>query len=163
MDGKPLFSATIYSQTERKGTMTNEQGEFQIELEEGLHHLTVSHVGFQSLDTSLRLPVTLEAVFLLDPIVIEGNEIIITANRNNLVESNKMGEIKISHEELNILPSLLGEADPVKLLQLTPGIQKGSEAGSGFYVRGGNIDQNLILLNNSPVYNPGHLLGFFSV
>ncbi|MCF8391251.1 MAG: TonB-dependent receptor plug domain-containing protein, partial [Bacteroidales bacterium] len=88
---------------------------------------------------------------------------VFSSKEQDIVSSLYMGEIILNQMDISSLPGFLGEADPIRFLQLTPGVQSGTEGGVGFYVRGGNVDQNLVLFNNAPVYNPGHLMGFFSV
>ncbi|MCA1747940.1 MAG: TonB-dependent receptor plug domain-containing protein, partial [Bacteroidales bacterium] len=84
-------------------------------------------------------------------------------SRKDFTGDVRMGDVRLSRQEINALPRLLGEADPVRFLQLTPGVQSGGEGGIGFFVRGGGVDQNLVLFDGATVYNPGHLLGFVSV
>jgi outer membrane receptor for ferrienterochelin and colicin len=85
----------------------------------------------------------------------------VTTSRNVL--RNQMGVQTISGSQLRKLPVVLGEVDPLKTITLLPGIKNGGEASAGIYVRGGGPDQNLVLLDGIPVYNPNHLLGFFSI
>ena len=91
-------------------------------------------------------------------------EVKITATgAENLVSSSRMGSFTITKKEFMKMPTLLGESDPLGILRLSPGLQSSSEGNVGFYVRGGGSDQNLILYDNAQIYNPGHILGFFSV
>ncbi len=101
---------------------------------------------------------------LLSPAVTETREVIVTAkNPAENTESAKTGIVELSGKEIKKLPSLMGEADLIRALNYSPGVQGASDGNSGFYVRGGNVDQNLILLDNAVVYNPSHVLGLFSV
>jgi hypothetical protein len=91
-------------------------------------------------------------------------DVVITAQRKDAqVTSTQMGKIELSTEQLKTLPAIFGEVDVMKSIQLLPGVQAAGEGQTGFYVRGGGPDQNLILLDDAPVYNTGHLFGFFSV
>src|SRR6185369_12465544 len=82
---------------------------------------------------------------------------------NKNVTQNQMSIIKLDPKSIETIPVLFGEKDIIKTMQLTPGVKAAGEGNAGFYVRGGGIDQNLILLDEAPVYNASHLLGFFSV
>jgi hypothetical protein len=124
--------------------------------------MVVSFTGYRtdtlaiSLNTDIVVPIQLGTEGL------QLEEVIVTANKNNNVSKPLMGVQKISISEIKDLPVLFGEKDILKTIQLLPGVQSGGDGSSGFYVRGGNIDQNLILLDEATVYNPSHLLGFFS-
>src|SRR6478609_971606 len=108
-------------------------------------HLTYAQIGHQ------------------DTITIEGVNIRAKRTYTNEVETPQMGQVTITTKEARMLPAFMGEVDLFKVLQLKPGIQTGGEGNSGLYVRGGGPDQNLVLLDNAPVYNPNHLFGFFSI
>ena len=79
------------------------------------------------------------------------------------IESTEMSTVNMQMDAIKKIPAFMGEVDVIKAIQLLPGVQAAGEGSSGFYVRGGAVDQNLILLDESPVYNASHLLGFFSV
>jgi hypothetical protein len=96
--------------------------------------------------------------------VIELEEVEISATApDERVKSLGMGVEKLSAKEIKLLPALMGEVDLLKIVQLMPGVHTVAEGSSGYSVRGGSPDQNLILMDNSTVYNPSHLLGFFSI
>jgi len=162
--GKPLEGATIALSPSGSGTSAGVNGKYRLRVPGGQTDIEVRFVGYQSYDTTvwvtgeLRLDISLIA----KPVNYEEVTIEASAGRD-FVSSVRMGEVFIDREQMNKLPKLLGEADPVRYLQLTPGVQSGSEGGIGFYVRGGSVDQNLVLYDNTLVYNPGHLLGFVSV
>jgi hypothetical protein len=144
------------------GTVTNSYGFYSISVPAGKYALAVSFIGYKTdtqtvdLSKSLRLNIALAENNQL-------NEVIISAEkRNENVVNPQMGLQKITVKEINNVPVLLGERDVLKTLQLLPGIKSAGEGNSGFYVRGGSTDQNLILLDEAPVYNASHLLGFFS-
>src|SRR5690606_37994447 len=95
---------------------------------------------------------------------IETREVVITSDRTDRnVKSTEMSRIEITGEKIKGLPVILGEPDVLKAITLLPGIKSGGEASSGFYVRGGGPDQNLVLMDEGLIYNPSHLLGFLSV
>jgi hypothetical protein len=142
--------------------MTNSYGFYALSATEGPHDITISFIGYKTITQNItlskntRLNFALEAGNQLEEVVISG----IKSNDN--VNSPQMGLQKINISEINNLPVLLGERDVMKALQLLPGIKLAGEGNSGFYIRGGATDQNLILLDEAPVYNASHLLGFFS-
>jgi hypothetical protein len=147
-----------------KGTVTDASGSFKLWLPTGRCLLEFSYIGYESKDTILSLFSNIELFIYLNQDTIAVEEVAIIANKlNDHVSSPLMGAFTLSKKEMLRLPSLLGEVDPLKILQLTPGVKSASYGGAGIYVRGGGTDQNLILYDNTIVYNPGHLLGIFSV
>jgi len=144
------------------GAVTNAYGFYSINAPAGSYQLTVSFIGYKNavqtvnLSKSTRLDLVLTEDNQLDEVVISAEK------RNENVVNPQMGLQKITVKEINNVPVLLGERDVLKTLQLLPGIKSAGEGNSGFYVRGGSTDQNLILLDEAPVYNASHLLGFFS-
>lgn len=158
-----LIGATIYVPTIQKGTTSNEYGFYSLTLPEGQYEISFSYLGFQSLIKQVSLNQNLEISPTLLP---QGNQleaVIVTADETGRrhVES-KMSSNKLSMEKLKSIPVLMGERDVLKMVQLMPGIQSGSEGSTGLYVRGGGPDQNLMLLDGVPIYNVNHLLGFLS-
>jgi hypothetical protein len=161
---RPVSSVSVQDLSSLEGALTNDQGAFSLRLKKGDHVIVFSHLGFQSADTSLNLADNLEITIFLDPSDISLNEVTVSAEASeNIVSSQRISSVTIKKQEMMKMPSLLGETDPLGLLRFTPGVQSGSEGNTGFNIRGGGNDQNLILFDNALVYNPGHLLGFFSV
>jgi hypothetical protein len=159
-----LKSVSINDKTSRRGTVTDNSGKFRIALPPGERKIEFSYTGYQRIDTLINLTSDTDLTILMNEFTYSMGEVTITADRiKDNVSSNQMGSFRLTNKEMAKLPSLLGETDPLKIIQLTPGVQTGSEGNIGFYVRGGGTDQNLILYDNTIVYNPGHLLGFFSV
>ena len=144
------------------GTLTNSYGFYSLSLLEGTYNIEVSYVGY----SRLAKEVTVQADTKLDFNLEESNtlnEVIITSvRRNDNIIKAQMGVEKLNIKDIQNIPVLFGEKDILKTLQLLPGIKSAGEGNSGFYVRGGATDQNLILLDEAPVYNASHLLGFFS-
>jgi len=146
------------------GASTNEYGFYSLTLPEGNYTVIYSYLGYkpdsvkvslhQNLQQSIRLAVAGKA---LGEVKIQGTK----SNAN--VTSTQTGMIQLNIKELNTIPVLFGERDVMKTMQLLPGVLSAGDGNSGFYVRGGASDQNLILLDDAPVYNASHLLGFFSV
>jgi hypothetical protein len=163
-NSKPLPGANIINRSNGKGGITDEEGYFTVQLIRGVNKLKVSYLGYKSIDTSILADSNARINFILESEALRIEETqIIHSKEKDMVSSLFMSEISLNQFEILFLPSVLGEADPIRFLQLTPGVQSGNEAGVGFFVRGGNVDQNLILYNGATIYNPGHLLGFFSV
>jgi hypothetical protein len=162
--GQILKSVSIFEKVLLEGTTTDNTGNFKLSLPAGEHKIEFSYTGYERNDTIIQLAQNTELTIYLIPVIYHVGEVTISADRfKDNVSSTIMGSFTITNKEMMKLPSLLGEVDPLKILQLTPGIQASSEGNIGFYVRGGGTDQNLILYDNTLVYNPGHLVGFFSV
>ncbi len=154
--GESLIGANIVNITTKKGTTSNEYGYFSLKCPIG-STLQFSYLGFNPVSI-LVLKDTLLNIELSSKLVL--SELIV----NTSPKSNRSnGEIFLHNEQIENTPVLFGEADVVKALQFTPGIQQNKEGTSGFSVRGGSNDQNLFMLDGVPVYNINHLFGFFSV
>lgn len=160
----PLIGATIFEPITSRGTTTNIEGFYSLTLPKGKHQIVCSYIGYESITTILdlvkhtKLDVNLNSGQEMEEIVVESTEHMESRHELNVISSNTM-DIKV----VKALPSLLGEADVVKAMQLLPGVQSGSEGASGLFVRGGGPDQNLFLLDGVPVYNANHLFGFVSI
>jgi hypothetical protein len=161
--GETLIGATVLvKEMPSVGIAANEYGFYSITLPKGNYTLKASFVGYESLFSGLTLSQNTKLNFeLTDGKVLE--EVVISTKRkeDNLTQAT-MGTQKLDIKEIAKVPVLFGEKDVLKTLQLLPGIKSAGEGNSGFYVRGGSADQNLILLDEAPVYNASHLLGFFS-
>jgi hypothetical protein len=163
--GEDLIGATVFVEgLSNTGTVTNSYGYYSINLPQKEYKIRFQFVGYQpqiisvNLIENIKLDIELfEKSFELGNIVVTGER----ADKN--VTSVQMGNIKMTPRQIESIPVIFGEQDILKTIQLTPGIKSAGEGNSGFYVRGGGIDQNLILLDEAPVYNASHLLGFFSV
>ncbi|TCC99707.1 TonB-dependent receptor [Pedobacter hiemivivus] len=144
------------------GAVTNAYGFYSINTQEGIYEISVSFIGYKTIKQNLNVTKDTRINFVLEEDN-QLNEVVIAASkRNENVSNPQMGLQKIDMKDINNVPVLLGERDVLKTLQLLPGIKSAGEGNSGFYVRGGATDQNLILLDEAPVYNASHLLGFFS-
>lgn len=161
--GETLIGASVkVTGVKRAATSTNAYGFYSLNLPNGSYKLEVSYVGYQSfikeveISENIKLSVELLASNELAEVVVT------EVKRNNNVSSAQMGVDKLNVKDIRNVPVLFGESDIIKTLQLLPGIKSAGEGNSGFFVRGGAVDQNLILLDEAPVYNASHLLGFFS-
>lgn len=163
--GEDLIGANVFLLDDpARGTVTNVYGFYSLTLPEGRYRIGVSYVGYEPLRDSLLLDGDLRRNIDLEPSAILTEEVVVTAERRDAnVQSTSMGTAEISVEQIKTMPAIFGEVDILKTLQLLPGVQSAGEGNSGFYVRGGGPDQNLILLDEAVVYNTGHLFGFFSV
>ena len=144
------------------GAVTNAYGFYSISIAPGAYKLIYSYVGYQTQIKEIKIDKDTEVNVSLTS-TNELTEVIVNAEKKNEnVVNPLMGVQKLNVKEINSIPVLFGERDILKTLQLLPGISAAGEGNSGFYVRGGAVDQNLILLDEAPVYNASHLLGFFS-
>jgi len=145
------------------GAMTNEYGFYSVTLPSGTYKLEFSNFGFTSIVESIVLNSNLTINKELVEEVNEIEEVVITSKRvDENVKSAQTGVDNLDMKQIAKVPVIFGEKDIIKTMQLRPGIKSGGDGSSGFFVRGGGADQNLILLDEAPVYNASHLLGFFS-
>ncbi len=158
-----LIGATVSSKDNPSvGTVSNNYGFYSLTTSKGKYTLIFSYIGYQNKEVIVDLSANQSLnASLSDGLSLQ--EIVVTAReKEQNVQGTQMGTVALSIESVKKLPALAGEVDILKTLQLLPGV-KGNEGQAGFYVRGGGPDQNLVLLDEAVVYNPGHLLGFFSV
>jgi hypothetical protein len=166
--GESIIGATIRAGSATSSfftaTVSNEYGFYSLTLPAGPYHLEISTVGMTTValdirvdgDTTLNIPLT-EAAKDLQEVTVRA-----TQGPGRSLKTPQMGMERLTMSEIKDLPVIFGEKDVLKTIQLLPGIKSAGDGNSGFYVRGGGADQNLILLDEATVYNPSHLLGFFS-
>ena len=158
-----LIGATVFDRNSGKGCATNNYGFYTLTLDQGGVDLQVSYVGYTQQNKAIDLKENLSINFLLetnttlDEVVVEATRATVSAR------SPQMSVVELPVQQIKSIPTLFGEADVLKAIQLLPGVQNGSEGSAGMYVRGGGPDENLLLLDGVPVYNVNHALGFFSV
>jgi hypothetical protein len=158
-----LPGAVIVCTNLNVGTSSNAFGFYSLTLPKGTFHIICSFVGYgeQSFDITLDKSIT-KNFFVARSTELE--TVVISAEKKERIsEDSRMSTIDIPIDQIKNIPALLGEKDVLKVVQLMPGVQKGGEGSTGFYVRGGGPDQNLIILDDAPVYNANHLFGFFSL
>lgn len=146
------------------GTVSNSYGFYSLSLQPGKYKIRFQYIGFEPREMEIELSGNRKMDVELSEKSVELGYITVTgekADRN--ITSVEMGNVKMVPKEIEKIPVIFGEQDIMKTMQLTPGIKSAGEGSSGFYVRGGGIDQNLILLDEAPIYNVSHLLGFFSI
>ena len=163
-NGEMLAGVTIYESNLKTGTSTNSYGFYSLTIPAGNYTLQYSSIGYETIiqsgqtDNDIRLNISVKSTeTTLGEVVIEGKR------TDENVRSTEMNRVSLDIKTIRMVPSLLGEVDLVKVLQLLPGVQATSEGATGFSVRGGSADQNLIILDEATVYNASHLMGFFSV
>ncbi|HOY08134.1 MAG TPA: TonB-dependent receptor [Saprospiraceae bacterium] len=160
--GETLIGVTVRAEN-GTGAVSNEYGFYSLTLPEGEHTFSFAYLGYVTVTRNLKLTQNQKLdIALSDNSTMLGEIEIKAEKREERVERALMGVEKINMADLKSLPMLLGERDVLKTIQLLPGVKSAGEGNAGFYVRGGAADQNLILLDEAPVYNASHLLGFFS-
>ncbi len=162
--GEGMIAATVIVRELNAGTVTNEYGFYSLSVPSGTYTIDYSFIGFETFSETIELTknITKNAEIGFSQTMLE--EVVITGE----AEDENITSVEMSVEKLDIaqvkkIPQLLGEADIIRSIQLLPGVTTVGEGATGFNVRGGNIDQNLILLDESPVFSSSHLFGFFSV
>lgn len=162
--GEELIGANVAVLETGAGSITNEYGFYSLSLPSGFYTFVFSYVGY----VTERHPVSMGEDIRLDIALSESmqelEEVTVTAEAGNAnITRTETGSTQLPIQSIRKIPALLGEVDVIKAIQLLPGVQVTSEGSSGFSVRGGSPDQNLILLDEAAVYNASHLMGFFSV
>lgn len=162
--GEALIGASVYVQEIGKGVPTNNYGYYSATLDQGTYTLVVRYIGYADLVRAVALDQDRKVDLKLVPTAQLMKPVEVEAKRGEgNTESTAMGRMDVDVQKLQTLPALLGEVDILKTIQYLPGVKSNGEGNSGFYVRGGGPDQNLILLDEATVYNASHLFGFFSV
>ncbi|NTW32868.1 MAG: TonB-dependent receptor [Bacteroidetes bacterium] len=163
-NGERLIGASIRVKELNTGTVTNLYGYYSLTLPIGNYTLVYSYIGYNKIEKTINLQSN-ESI----EIELERNDknmkelVIVDKKSDENVTKSEMSSVELDMEIIKSLPALMGETDLIKVIQLMPGVQTAGEASSGFNVRGGSADQNLVLLDEATVYNASHLMGFFSV
>lgn len=159
-----IGAAVLVKELPGTGVVANAYGFYTLELPVGEYTLRFQYTGYELKEQKVKLDKSMKLNVELKPKNSELKEVEITAEKpDESLSRVTMGVEKLSAKEIKMIPVLFGEADLLKTLQLLPGVKSAGEGNTGFFVRGGSADQNLILLDEAPVYNASHLLGFFSV
>ncbi|MEZ4805991.1 MAG: TonB-dependent receptor [Flavobacteriales bacterium] len=162
--GETLIGASVICKETGKGVNANTFGYFVMNLPAGRYTISTSFIGYQEDIRTIDLQEDRKISIELKGEAIQVGEFEVVGERGEEnTESTRMGTVDLDVQKLNTLPALLGEVDILKVIQFLPGVKSNGEGNSGFYVRGGGPDQNLILLDDATVYNASHLFGFFSV
>ena len=161
-DSKPLAGATVMATDINKGISTDANGEFLLNIPSGVHSISISSVNFE--DKYIDLEIFSDGSINIDleeaPHVLE--DIIVTDRAGRAITTSAIGQTQIIMKEVKRAPAMLGEVDIIKQIQTLAGVTTAGEAASGYNVRGGSVDQNLILYDGQPVFNSSHVFGFFS-
>ena len=161
--GETLIGASVRADGTPNGTLSNEYGFYSFSLAAGNYIITVNFIGYETITDTVELHRDFRWDVGMTEQSAQLDEVTITANaQDNNVSNINPGNLELSMQDIKKLPVLFGEQDPIKILQLLPGIKSSGEGNSGFHVRGGTSDQNLVLLDEAIVYNPSHMLGFFA-
>lgn len=162
-DKEPVIGANVYIKEIAAGASTDANGTFSMDLDKGTYTVIISYVGFKNKEKQVTVSDDTKVRFNMEPDSHELEQVVITGNKAVDVRNTQMSVNKLSMAEIKRLPTAMGEPDPLKSLLTLPGVTNAGEASSGFNVRGGAADQNLILLDGAPVYGDSHMFGFFSI
>ena len=163
-NGETMISAMIYTEDGMYGSSTNAYGYYAIQLPQGLHKLIFNYSGYATFSKEINIQEDIKLNVELQPQAEKLDAVVVTGKRNtDNFQKVEMSTVELDVSKIKKIPALLGEADVVNSVQLMPGVSSVGEGATGFNVRGGGIDQNLILLDEAPVFNSSHLFGFFSV
>lgn len=163
-NGEALIGATVYKKGTNVGASTNAYGFYSLTLQKGNDSIVFSYIGYKTIIKNVELTGNLTLNIELEEDNKELEEVVVSAEKEDKnVKSMEMSVAQLDIKQIQKMPALFGEVDVIKSIQLLPGVTTVGEGASGFNVRGGNIDQNLVLLDEAPVYNSSHLFGFFSV
>lgn len=158
-----IESATINILELEQAILTDSLGNYAVSLKAGKYTFIISAIGLKPLKKTIKVNGNQAFNFELEDTANKLNEIVISTKRDERsLTSTQMGAERLSMKSIKNIPLIFGERDVLKAIQLLPGIKSAGEGGSGIYVRGGSADQNLVLMDDVPVYNAAHLLGFFS-
>ena len=162
--GESLIGATVMVADSGIGTVSNSYGFYSLTLPQGMYNLNFSFIGFGNFTTPIELNKDMTLDVTLDEDLATIQEVVITRRDRNTSGTNivQISKINLKPETIKKMPALLGEVDVIKSLEAIPGITFFGDGSTLFYVRGGNKDQNLILIDDAPIFNPAHLFGFFS-
>lgn len=161
LTGEVLIGANVYDTLLYVGSATNDYGFFGITLPAGRVALRASFVGYRPLDVSINVRSDTMLTLRLQPVIVM-EDVIVTVDESEL-NRTKTGTVDMPMEQVKAMPTLLGEADIIKAMQKTPGVHSGEEGFGGMSVRGGGADQNIVLLDDVPLYNPNHMMGLFTL
>lgn len=164
VSGELLIGTSIYVKETMTGVTTNHYGYYSLTMPQSKFTLVISFIGYMDVVKTIELNKNMIINVELSPKAFVGEEVVISATRSdNNIQSTDVGKVDVPIETIKSLPAFMGEVDVLKAIQLLPGVQASGEGNTGFYVRGGGPDQNLIMLDEATIYNAGHLFGFFSV
>lgn len=164
-NGETISGAVVFLQDTNISTTTNAYGFYSLTAEEGSYTLSVSYNGFYPTEKAVELHQNIKINVEIEEEIVKLDDVVATAQESKKVDlqSPQMSVAKLSTKTIKQIPAVLGEVDIIKSIQLLPGVTNAGEGASGFNVRGGAEDQNLVLLDEAVIYNSSHLFGFFSI
>ncbi|KRD07319.1 collagen-binding protein [Flavobacterium sp. Root901] len=160
---QPVIGANVFIKELEVGAVTDINGKFSLEIPNGKYTVLISYVGFKNQEEYITISDDTRINFNMDADSRELEQVIITNNKATDIKTTQMSVNRLSMQEIKRIPVAMGEPDPLKSILTLPGVTNAGEASSGFNVRGGAADQNLILLDGAPVYADSHMFGFFSI
>ncbi|WP_121665594.1 TonB-dependent receptor [Mesonia aquimarina] len=161
---EPIFGANILLLNTNKGTFTNDKGFFEIKLPPDTYTISISLLGYQSYQEEIILTTDKNIQIVLEQSSESLDQVVITQSKNTIdLKTPQMSVNSLTSADIKRIPTVLGESDVIKSILLLPGVSNSGEGASGFNVRGGAGDQNLVLLDEATLFNDSHLFGFFSV
>ncbi|MCU0416985.1 MAG: TonB-dependent receptor [Cytophagaceae bacterium] len=161
--GMSVIGAILFAEGTSYGTTTDVDGKYVLELPAGTYTLVINYTGFKTVKRKIVVAGNQTIDFQIEPTDV-GQAVIITGEKpNQNVDNTSMGVTELTIDEIKKMPALFGEVDILKNIQTLPGVQVAGEGNTGLYVRGGGADQNLILIDEAPLYNAAHLFGIFSI
>ncbi len=164
LSGENLIGSAMYIKELKFGCAANAYGYYVISVPPGNYTIVYTYIGYRNKETKVSVGKNLNLNIGLTVLSFQSEEVIVNAERTDRnVKSTEMSRIEVTGETIKSLPVVFGEPDLLKAITLLPGIKSGGEGSTGFYVRGGGPDQNLVMMDEAVVYNPSHLLGFMSV
>lgn len=158
-----VIGANVYIKELKTGIITDNNGKFSIELSQGDYTILSSYIGYRNQEKQITIEDDVVINFTMESDSNQLDQVIVTTSKAVDVKNTQMSVNRLTMEEIKRIPSAMGEPDPLKSILTLPGVTNAGEASSGFNVRGGATDQNLILLDGAPVFGDSHMLGFFSI
>ncbi len=161
--GEPLVSAVVAISELNKKVVTNQGGFYSITLAKGTYRIAVSTIGYKTQSSVMKIDDDKTVDFQLTFDNFSLNEVVVSETKKKNVKSTEMGVTRLNIQTIEKIPAFMGEVDLVRAVQMMPGVTTVGEGAPGFNVRGGSVDQNLILFDDAQVFNSSHMLGFFSI
>ncbi|MEL1255249.1 TonB-dependent receptor [Flavobacterium sp. DGU38] len=158
-----VIGANVYIQQLEVGAVTDSNGKFSLEIPTGTYTVSISYIGLKNKEKQITVSDDVTINFNMESDSQQLGEVIVTTTKAADIKTPQMSVNKLSMQEIKKIPVAMGESDPLKSILTLPGVTNAGEASSGFNVRGGAADQNLILLDGAPVYGDSHMFGFFSI
>ncbi|PCE64229.1 TonB-dependent receptor [Sediminicola luteus] len=164
-NGETIFGANVFFEGTNIGAVTNEYGFFSLTAPQGEYTLVVSYMGYTDIKQTVSLNANQKLNLEMAPEASQLEEVVVVADETTKtnIKTPQMSTVQLKAETIKQMPVVLGEVDILKSIQMLPGVTNNGEGSSGFHVRGGASDQNLVLLDEAIIYNTSHLFGFFSV